>query len=128
STKGIALARLREFDRAQATFQRAIAVAEQAGDGESAGQATLVMIELLGDHLSNEDLTATVDHAWVLLNQTQDQSILKRLTNCTRRAFLRIHASVRFPGSVDWGNFSFKDEVQRYEAHFIRLALKDSGG
>lgn len=127
-TQGIALARLRQLDRAQATLRRAIDVAEQAGDAESAGQATLLTIEHLSAHLSNDDLAATVDHAWGLLNKTQDQSILKRLTKCTRLAFLRIHASVRFPSSVDWNNFSFKDEVQHYEAHFIRLALKESGG
>jgi CheY-like chemotaxis protein len=128
STQGIALARLRDFDKAQITLQRAIDVAEQAGDAESAGQATVLMIEQLGDYLSNDDLTATVDHAWDLLKNTQDISTLKRLTNCTRRVLLLIHRSVRFPGSVDWTNFSFKDEVQRYEAHLIRLALQDSGG
>jgi CheY-like chemotaxis protein len=128
STQGIALARLRDFVKAQATLQRAIDVAEQAGDAESAGQATLLMIEQLGARLSNDDLTATVDHAWELLKNTQDMSTLKRLTNCTRRVLSLIHASARFPGSVDWTNFSVKDEVQRYEAHFIRLALQDSGG
>ena len=127
-TQGIARARLRHLDKAQITLQRAIEVAEQAGDVEGAGLATLLMIELLGHHLSNDDLTATVDHAWELLKNTQDMSTLKRLINCTRRVLLLIHRSPRFPGSVDWTNFSFKDEVQRYEAHFIRLALQDSGG
>jgi CheY-like chemotaxis protein len=128
STQGIALARLRDFAKARATLQRAVDVAEQAGDAESAGQATLLMIEQLGAFLSNDDLTATVDHAWELLKNTQDMSTLKRLTNCTRRVLSLIYASARFPGSVDWKNFSVKDEVQRYEAHFIRLALQDSGG
>lgn len=128
STHGIALARLRDFDRAKSTLQRAIDVAEQAGDPESAGQAALALIEQVGVHLSNNDLTATVDRARVLLENTQDNSTLKRLVKCACRVLLLIHSSPRFPASVDWSNFFIKDEVLRYEAHFIQLALKDTGG
>jgi CheY-like chemotaxis protein len=128
STHGIALARLGNSDRAQSTLQRAIDVAEHAGDPESAGQAALAMIEQVGAHLSNNDLTATVDRADVLLKNTQDISTLKRLVKCTRRVLLLIQSSPGFPASVDWSNFSIKDEVLSYEAHFIQLALKDTGG
>lgn len=128
STHGIALARLRDLDRAQSTLERAIDVAEQAGDLESAGQAALTMIEQVGVHLSNNDLTATVDRARVLLENNQDNSTLKRLVKCACRVLLLVHGSPRFPASVDWSNFFIKDEVLRYEAHFIQLALKVTGG
>ncbi|MCU1264915.1 MAG: putative two-component response regulator transcriptional regulatory protein [Acidobacteria bacterium] len=128
STHGIALARLHDLDRSRVTLQRAVEVADQAGDPEHAGQAALVMVEELFNALSHSDLKAAVDRAWELLQNTQDVSTLKRVTNCTRRVLSLIHASARFPGSIDWTNFSFNDEIQRYEAHFIRLALRDSGG
>jgi len=86
------------------------------------------MIEQLGAHLSNDDLKGAVDHARELLDNTQDMSTLKRLIKCASRVLSLIHASPRFPVSVDWTNFSVQNEVLRYEAHFIRLALKDSGG
>jgi two-component system chemotaxis response regulator CheY len=128
STHGIALARLRDLDRAKETLKRAVDVAQQAGDSESAGLATLVMIEQLGAHLSNEELTASVEQARELLKNSQDLSTFKRLVNCACRVLLLIHSSARFPASVDWTNFSVKDEVLRYEAHFLDLALKHSGG
>ena len=128
STHGIALARLHDLDRSRVTLQRAVEVADQSGDSERAGQAALVMVEELFTDLSHSDLKAAVDRAWELLHNTQDMSTLKRVTNCTRRVLALIHASARFPGSMDWTNFSFNEEVQRYEAHFIRLALQDSGG
>jgi len=128
STQGIALTRMRDFDKAQVTLERAVEVAEQVGDTESAAQATLLMIEQLGTYLSNNDLKATVDHALQLLKNTQDMSTLRRLVNCIWQVLSLIHASPGFPASVDWSKFSVTDEVLRYEAHFVRLALKDSGG
>jgi CheY-like chemotaxis protein len=128
NTHGIAMARLRDFDRAKTTLQRAIDVAEQAGDPESAGQAALAMIEHVGAHLSNNELTAKLDLAHVLLENTQDNSTLKLLIKCACRVLLLINSSPRFPTSVDWSHFFIKDEVLRYEAHFIQLALKVTGG
>jgi CheY-like chemotaxis protein len=55
-------------------------------------------------------------------------STLRRLAACACRALSLIHPSPRFPASVDWTNFSFTDSVLSYEAHFIKLALKDAGG
>jgi tetratricopeptide (TPR) repeat protein len=51
TTHGVALARLKDVEQARSTLERAIEIAEQAGDPESAGQATLVMIEQLEAHL-----------------------------------------------------------------------------
>ena len=128
NTHRIAIARLRDFDRAKTTLQRAIDVAEQAGDPESAGQAVLAMIEHVGAHLSNNELTAKLDLARVLLENTQDNSTLNLLIKCACRVLLLINSSPRFPASVDWSNFFIKDEVLRYEAHFIQLALKVTDG
>lgn len=128
TTHGTALARLKHPDQACLALERALVIAERAGDLESAGNAAMVLIEELGTFLSNDDLKATVDRARELLTNTQDLSTLKRLTACASRVLALVHASPRFPGSVDWNTFSFKHAILEYEAHFIRLALEDTGG
>jgi CheY-like chemotaxis protein len=128
STHGVALARLGDFYRSKLTLQRAIDVAEQAGDPESAGQAALALVEYVGVQLSSEDLIATVDRARGLLENSQDNSTLKRLIKCAFSVLLVMNGSPRFPTSIDWPNFFIKEEVLRYEAHFIQLALKHTGG
>ncbi|HEV7395326.1 MAG TPA: response regulator [Pyrinomonadaceae bacterium] len=128
TTHGIAQARLHHPEQARATLERALEVAEQAGDLESAGNAALVLVEELSTHLTTNDLKKTVDRAGQLLANTQDLSVLKRLAKCTGQVLAHVHASPRFPGKVDWPNFSFKKILLEYEAHFIDLALEESGG
>lgn len=125
TTHGVALARLNHSDQARAALERATTVAEQVGDFESAGVAALTMIEQLGTQLSNEEVWATIDHAGVLLEKTQDTATLRRLAKAAFRGLFLTHA---VPSPPDWTNFSFKDVVHRYEAHLIKLALKDAGG
>jgi CheY-like chemotaxis protein len=128
TTLGISLARLRHTDQVRSALERAIDGAQQAGDLESAGNAALAMIEQLGSYLSNDDLSATVARARMLLKKTRDLASVWRLATCACRVLSLIRASPGFPASVDWANFSVKNEVLRYEAHYIHLALKDTGG
>jgi CheY-like chemotaxis protein len=128
TTQGTALARLRDPVRAEAILQRASEIAEQAGDSESAGQTALVMIEELGAYLSSDKLKVAADRAGKLLRATQEISTLRRLITCACRVISSLHANPGLPPSVDWTNFSVEREVHRYEAHFIKLALKDTGG
>ena len=124
TTHGIALARLDHSNQALASLQRAIAVAEQVGDFESAGVSALTIIEVLGASLSNEEVSATIDHIGVLLEKTQDTGTLRRLATAFRSLFL----TRAVPAPPDWDMFSLKDAVCRYEARLIRLALKQTGG
>jgi tetratricopeptide (TPR) repeat protein len=124
TTHGIALSRRDHSDQALASLQRAITVAEQVGDFESAGVSALTIIEVLGASLSNEEVSATIDHIGVLLEKTQETAILRRLAKAFRSLFL----SRAVPAPPDWDMFSFKDAVCRYEARLIRLALKQTGG
>jgi len=124
TTHGIALARLGHSAQARASLQRAIAVAEQVGDFESAGVSALPIVDVLGANLSNEEVSATIDHAAVLLEKTQDTATLRRLARAFRSLFLT-HA---IPAPPDWDGFSFKDAVHGYEAHLIKLALNETGG
>ncbi len=125
TTHGVALARLDHFDQARAALERAITVAEQAGDFESAGVSALTIIEVLGASLSNEEVWTTIDHAGVLLEKTQGAVTLRRLAKAAFRALFLTYA---VPAVPDWTNFSFKRAVLRYEAHLIKLALNETGG
>lgn len=128
TTQGTALARLRDLDRAEAMLQRASKIAEQAGDSGSAGQAALVMLEELGAYLSNDSLKIAVNRAAELLRDVREISTLKRLIISAGRAVSVLHANPGLAPSVDWTNFSLERELFRQEGHFIKLALKDSGG
>lgn len=124
-THGIALGRLRRPDPARTNFERAIDIAQQAGDVHCAGLAALSLIEELWELLSDEDLCNTLERAQKLLADTRDVSVLKRLGACFSRALSRVQT---FPLQPDWTSFSLKDAVNRYEAHFIEMALRDSQG
>lgn len=128
TTHGIAHARLKHAEQAKAALQRAVEVAESAGDLESAGNAALVLVEELLNHVPNDELKTTIDRAADLLANTQDLSTLKRLTNCAGLVLKQVHASARFPGKVDWAKFDFRKRLLEYEAHFINLALEDARG
>jgi len=125
TTQGLALARLQDHQQARAKLERAINVAEQAGDLESAGQAALTLIEQLGQHLSNEDVCAVLTRASTLLEKTQDMNTLRRLTTCAFRGFFLVQA---FPQPPDWNGFYFRHAVRCYEAGLIKRALLESGG
>jgi tetratricopeptide (TPR) repeat protein len=57
TTQGVALARLGNAHKAREVLQKAVEVAEQAGDLESAGQAAITIIEECGSHLSRSELS-----------------------------------------------------------------------
>ncbi|MDX6404619.1 MAG: two-component system, OmpR family, response regulator TrcR [Blastocatellia bacterium] len=124
TTHGIALVRLDHSDQARAALERAIAVAEQVGDFESAGVSALIIIELLSASLSNEEVWDTIDHVGVLLEKAEEPATLRRLA----RAFRSLFVTHAVPAPPDWDGFSLKHAARRYEGHLIRLALKQTGG
>jgi len=124
TTHGIALARLDHSDQARTALERAITIAEQAGDSESAGVAALAVLEQLGTKLTDEDMRATIDQVGVLLETTKDISTLRRLAKTFQSLFLAQAA----PATPDWTNFSLRQSVLRYEGSLITLALNQSGG
>jgi tetratricopeptide (TPR) repeat protein len=124
-THGTALARLGRYEQAEGKLQRAIEVAQEAGDGEGAGQAALTMIEELGAELSSEVLSATYERAAELLGNSQHPGIIARLNKCSQRV---LHLLVSCPTQIDWSGFSLRDAVRRYERRFIERALQESKG
>lgn len=125
TTHGIALARLNKPRTAQEVLAKAVEVAEEAGDTESAGNAKLTMIEEFGSKLSVEELTEIYVRAAELLEKSQNMATLKRLCECARRVFFLTHAAAAPP---DWKGFSFREAVRRYESSLIERALKDADG
>ena len=125
TTYGIALARLNKPRNAQEVLAKAVEVAEEAGDVESAGVAALTMIEEFGSKLSEAELCETYVRAAELLEQSQNMATLKRLCVCACDVLFRLHGA---PAPPDWNNFSLREAVRRYEAHLIERALKDADG
>jgi CheY-like chemotaxis protein len=119
---------LRHSAEARAAFEQAISVAEVAGDTHSSGVTALTLLEELGGELSNDELCVVIDRAESFLGESCDIATVRRLaTNaCGVLSLVRNH--LELPPTVDWTKFSFPDARHHYDAHFIRLALKDGGG
>lgn len=126
---GVCLGRLKRSDEARSAFERAIECAQQAGNVESAGNAALFMIEEMGSDLSDADLLATLERAAMLLENVEDAATIWRLAKGAGRVAALVYASPRcFPSSINWADFSYDEEVDRYGKHLIELALRESEG
>lgn len=125
TTHGTALARLGRHEQARATLQKAIEVAQTAGDTEDAGLAALVIIEELGEHLAVDDLGVTYQRARELLAGSRNMGTHARLSECAARV---LFLAALLPSPSNWENFSLKEALRRYEARIIERALKDAGG
>ena len=125
---GTALARLRHSAEARSAFERAISVAEQAGDTQRAGLAALALVEELGGDLTNDELCSVIDTAKGFLSESRDIATVRRLAINAGHVLAVVRKHLELPRSVDWTRFSFPDAVRRYEAHFITLALNEAGG
>lgn len=150
TTHGVALARLGNYAPARAAFLRAEKVAEQAGDLEGAGFASLTLLEELDGELSFSEMCTAYECADSFLSDSQHPEVLTRLRRAAAKlvAACRHTGEGRMPQSFDtpettkdaasarklsddhrqWQNFSLKEEVRRLEERFIRLALEDSEG
>jgi two-component system, chemotaxis family, chemotaxis protein CheY len=125
TTHGIILARMGNHKVARLTLQRAVEVAQNAGDLESAGLASLTILEELSDSLPAQDLSATYDRAAELLSRSGNQEYKDRLLDASRRVLF--HVGV-LPTPPTWKGFNFYDAVLRYEARIIERALKEARG
>src|SRR5205823_10623930 len=110
---------------ARLTLQRAIEIAQNAGDLEAAGLAALTVIEELGEHLPAQDLSATYDRAAELLSRSGNQEHKDRLLEASRRVLFLVGS---LPSPPTWKGFNFYDAVMRFEARIIERALREAGG
>ncbi len=120
TTHGIALSQLQRKDQARAAFERAIQVAEHAGDFEGTGLAALALVEELAGCLSDDELFIILERADERLEATQNAALLRRQKNCFRH----------FASRLFWPDLplSLENSVQRHEARLILRALEETGG
>src|SRR5205085_2061795 len=85
TTHATVLARMGDQDKARAAFHRAIVVAEQAGDLESAGLAALTLFEQLALQLSEDEICESLGRAHELLRETTNPATRDRLMNSAFR-------------------------------------------
>ncbi len=132
TTHGTALARLGNYSRSKALLERAIEVAETAGDLEGSGRAKLSIIEELGEQTSARELASIYESAVDLLERSQDPSAKKRLVSCARAVIDALTAADDDQDSEakehSWEGFSFRQEVVKIERALIERALRDTGG
>ncbi len=127
-THGIALARLKQFERARFTFQKAIEVAHQVGALNKAGLAALTMIEEL-EELSPEASYAAYERASEWLATSQSQDILLRLNAAARKIFVKLSCELNaedLTTSLTNSACDLHAEVLKFEGRIIRQALAQS--
>ena len=131
TTYGIVEARLGHHPQARSLFQRAITVAETAGDLEGAGRAKLSIIEELREQTAAEELAVVYQSAADLLERSQDPSATKRLILCARQVIDALGVAEdeeKKSREQSWEGFSFKQQILDCEKALIERALRDAGG
>jgi CheY-like chemotaxis protein len=134
TTHGTALARTGRRARARLTLQRAVIVAEQAGDLETAGQTALTIIEELSEHSTPAEMSAVYERAAELLSGSRHPGVTARMVACARRVIGMLAAqagpalTAGPEAPSEWEGFSFRKEMRRYERRLIERALKDARG
>jgi two-component system, OmpR family, response regulator CpxR len=120
TTHGIALSLLHHEHQAYEAFERAIQIADEAGDRESAGLAALALVEQLPERLSDDELFSILEGANERLEKAQNVDLLRRQKECFRR----------FVSRILWPDLpiSLEQSVGRYEARLILRALEATGG
>ena len=131
TTYGTVQARLGRHPQARSLLQRAITVAETAGDLEGAGRAKLSIIEELREQTSAEDLAVVYQSAAELLERSQDPSATRRLISCARQVIEALGSAEdeeKKSKEQSWEGFSFKQQILDCERALIERALRDAGG
>jgi tetratricopeptide (TPR) repeat protein len=131
TTYGVVLARLGRHARSRELLERAMEVAEVAGDREGAARARISVIEELTSQTSAEELAAEYQAAVSLLSDSQDPTTARRLINSALRvvdALMPSHQEEPQVEQASWDGFSFKREVLKIEKRLIERALRDAGG
>ncbi len=131
TTQGIAQARLGHHPRSKVLLERAIEIAETAGDLEGAGRAKLSIIDELGEKIQTKELVSIYRSAIELLRGSQDPSTGRRLIACADRLFDALgqwESEDKESREHTWEGFSFKQYVRDGERAVIERALRDAGG
>ncbi|HEY2973829.1 MAG TPA: response regulator, partial [Pyrinomonadaceae bacterium] len=131
TTQGTILARLGNHDRARELLQRAIEIAQTAGDLEGAGRAYLSRIEELGSRTPTDEMASDFRSAAELLASSQDPATNKRLIACSTMVIDAL-ADDQIEKSTEkiesWEGFSLRAEMTKIERLLVTRALREAGG
>jgi tetratricopeptide (TPR) repeat protein len=127
--QGIALARLKKFEAAQATLERAIEVAEEAGAPDKGGVAALTMIEEL-EHLPRETLLSLYEQASAGMTKMRNRNLQWRLIHAARKIMTRFWGEMNPDRALDilLAPPSLHDELIRFEDRLIKHVLAQTNG
>lgn len=120
TTKATILARLEHTRGSITTFEQAIRMGEQAGVQSHAGHAAMGLIEEHGKNMTVHEIYNAYRRADRLLTRLQDLESINRLRLCARIFVARLCERS--------AEFSLKDALLEYEAHFIEQALEEEQG
>jgi tetratricopeptide (TPR) repeat protein len=90
---GIALARLKKLEAAQAALERAIAVAQEAGAPDKAGLGALTMIEEL-EQLSRESLLSAYEQARVGMVKMHNRKLQWRVIGAAKKVMASFRGEI----------------------------------
>lgn len=121
TTLGTIFARQESFINAKESFEKAIDAANYVNDSTNAGLAMLTQIEEMQTVLYDEEKAELYKKSEKLLSDSNRTSIQKRLKNAEEICNKQNSKS-------EWDDFSFYDEVLKFEAHYISKALKQTVG
>lgn len=129
-THGIALGRLKQPERSQLRFQRAMEVAQQVGALNKAGLASLPMIEEV-EQLSREELQVAFIKACQWLSECQNKELLRRLIAAAEKvvSVLGIELSDEVTTEILLTkSLDLQNAVLKYEGSLIKEALTKANG
>ena len=114
-------------------LNEAVSVAAQSGDAESAGLASLTVVEELAAKLPRPELQSHYQKAEASLKHSQHPAILFRLGNSARTLLASETSDAADSESTATAealaaNSTLEEQVLRYEAELIRRALETSDG
>jgi tetratricopeptide (TPR) repeat protein len=132
-THGTALARLNNTSTALSAFNKAIAVAELAGDPNARGLAAIAVVEELSSSVDPVELRDYYHQAESVFPGSQNPGIQNRLGECARRILAAEGRTATNGPAIQSAemvapSLSLEEEVLRYEADLIKNALETSGG
>lgn len=121
---GIALARVKRLEAAQATLERAIALSEEAGVPDKAGLAGLTMIEEL-EHLSRETLLSLYEQASAGMAKMRNRKLQWRLIRAAKKIITRFRGEMDPDRALDilLAPPSLHDELVRHEKALIKQVM-----
>ncbi len=127
-TQGIALARLKQTERARFTFQKAIEVAHQAGALNRAGLAALTMIEEI-DQLPPETVAVAYTQATEWLADSESEHLKTRFETVGKKlALAGMQKTEPAPEILYNKSLYLPDEVLKFERELISTALARVNG